>query len=66
MSFPDYLQTFPATAVKAGMLVGHNTLRLMVIGMAERAPTAVELQQAVTLLEDASKKCSRSSSRLTR
>jgi N-acyl-D-amino-acid deacylase len=38
-SFPDYLTTFPATAVNAGMLVGHNTLRLMVMGMAERAPS---------------------------
>src|SRR5262249_6237613 len=32
-TFPDYLDTFPATAVNAGMLVGHNTLRLMVMGM---------------------------------
>src|SRR5713101_3908563 len=31
-SFPDYLAAFPATAVNAGMLVGHNTLRLMEIG----------------------------------
>ena len=30
---------FRATAVNAGMLVGHNTLRLMVMGMADRAPT---------------------------
>ena len=42
-SFPDYLDTFPPTAVNAGMLVGHNTLRLMVMGMAERAPSAAEL-----------------------
>src|SRR5437667_1951721 len=32
-TFPDYLATFPATAVNAGMLAGHNTLRLMVMGM---------------------------------
>ena len=31
-SFPHYLDSFPATAVNAGMLVGHNTLRLMVDG----------------------------------
>jgi len=52
-SFLDYLNTFPATAVNAGMLVGHNTLRLMVMGMAERAPSAAELAQMIALLEDA-------------
>jgi N-acyl-D-amino-acid deacylase len=52
-SFPDYLHSFPATAVNAGMLVGHNTLRLMVMGMAERAPSAAELAQMIALLEDA-------------
>src|SRR5262249_51117474 len=43
LSFPQYLDTFPATSVNAGMLVGHNTLRLMVMGMADRAPTKPEL-----------------------
>ncbi len=52
-SFPDYLRTFPATAVNAGMLVGHNTLRLMVMGMAERAPSDRELAEMIALLEDA-------------
>src|ERR1700726_826975 len=52
-SFPDYLQTFPATAVNAGMLVGHNTLRLMVLAMAARAPSDAELAQMIALLEDA-------------
>jgi N-acyl-D-amino-acid deacylase len=52
-SFPDYLDTFPPVAVNAGMLVGHNTLRLMVMGMAERAPSDAELQQMIALLEDA-------------
>ena len=52
LSFPQYLDTFPATAVNAGMLVGHNTLRLMVMGMDKRAPTADELAQMVALLED--------------
>ena len=52
-SFPDYLNTFPPTAVNAGMLVGHNTLRLMVMGMAERAPRDAELEQMTALLEDA-------------
>jgi N-acyl-D-aspartate/D-glutamate deacylase len=52
-SFPDYLKNFPATAVNAAMLVGHNTLRLMVMGMAERAPSEGELSQMIALLEEA-------------
>ena len=52
-TFPDYLDTFPATAVNAGMLVGHNTLRLMVMGMANRAPSADELAAMIALLEEA-------------
>jgi N-acyl-D-aspartate/D-glutamate deacylase len=51
-SFPDYLDSFPATAVNAGMLVGHNTLRLMTMGMADRAPSSAELQAMSDLLED--------------
>jgi N-acyl-D-amino-acid deacylase len=51
LSFPDYLDTFPATSVNAGMLVGHNTLRLMVMGMENRAPTAAELARMSELLE---------------
>ncbi len=52
LTFPEYLDTFPATAVNAGMLVGHNTLRLMVMGMDNRAPTAPEMAAMVSLLED--------------
>src|SRR4051812_37447794 len=52
-TFTDYLSTFPATAVNAGMLVGHNTLRLMVMGMDVRPPTPHELQQMIDLLEEA-------------
>src|SRR5215831_231670 len=52
-SFAQYLDGFPATAVNAGMLVGHNTLRLMVMGMAQRAPTPGELDAMITLLEEA-------------
>src|ERR1700757_1986916 len=37
MRFPEYLDTFPAVAVNAGMLVGHNTLRLLVMGLEDRA-----------------------------
>src|SRR5262249_60706251 len=49
----DYLASFPATAVNAGMLVGHNTLRLMVMGMENRPPTSAELQAMIALLEEA-------------
>jgi N-acyl-D-amino-acid deacylase len=51
-SFPDYLDTFPAVAINAGMLVGHNTLRLMVLGLEDRAPSAAELDQMCGLLEE--------------
>ena len=51
-TFPSYLDAFPAIAVNAGMLVGHNTLRLMVMGMDERAPTGAELEAMTALLED--------------
>jgi N-acyl-D-amino-acid deacylase len=53
ITFPDYLATFPPTAVNAGMLVGHNTLRLMVMGMAQRPPGAEELEAMIVLLEEA-------------
>src|SRR5712692_11925200 len=51
-SFPDYLDTFPNVAVNAGMLVGHNTLRLMVMGLEDRAPTPAELDQMIALLDE--------------
>jgi N-acyl-D-amino-acid deacylase len=51
-SFPDYLDTFPVAAVNAGMLVGHNTLRLMVLGLEDRAPSTAELGQMCGLLEE--------------
>ncbi len=53
LAFPEYLDTFPAASVNAGMLVGHNTLRLMVMGMEERAPTSAELGRMSELLEEA-------------
>jgi hypothetical protein len=52
VSFPEYLDTFPAVAVNTGMLVGHNTLRLMVMGLEDRAPSDVELNQMIALLEE--------------
>jgi N-acyl-D-amino-acid deacylase len=51
LSFSEYLDTFPNTSVNAGMLVGHNTLRLMVMGMENRAPTQSELGEMIELLE---------------
>ena len=36
-SFADYLGSFPATSTNVVPLVGHNTLRLMVMGLANRA-----------------------------
>jgi N-acyl-D-amino-acid deacylase len=53
MSFPEYLDTFPAVAVNTGMLVGHNTLRLMVMGLKDRSPTKTELGEMMALLEEA-------------
>src|SRR6201981_2621517 len=52
MRFPEYLDTFPAVAVNTGMLVGHNTLRLMVMGLEDRAPRPTELQEMIALLEE--------------
>ncbi len=51
-SFRDYLDTFPATAVNAGMLVGHNTLRLMVMGMEPGPPSPAQLKRMIELLEE--------------
>jgi N-acyl-D-amino-acid deacylase len=51
-SFPDYLDTFPVASVNAGMLVGHNTLRLMAMGLEDRAPTEAEFAQMAALLDD--------------
>ena len=51
LTFPDYLDTFPTTAVNAGMLVGHNTLRLMVMGMENRPPSRPRSAQ-IELLEE--------------
>ncbi|TEA78890.1 N-acyl-D-amino-acid deacylase family protein [Allopusillimonas ginsengisoli] len=51
-SFTDYLETFPAASVNAGMLVGHNTLRLMAMGMDQREPTDAELQHMKAMLEE--------------
>ena len=51
-TFRDYLDGFPKTSVNAGMLVGHHTLRLNVMGMDARPPSAAELDQMTGLLEE--------------
>src|SRR5207247_6470141 len=43
---------FPRTSVNAGMLVGHPTLRLNVMGMDARAPSPAELDHMTALLEE--------------
>jgi N-acyl-D-aspartate/D-glutamate deacylase len=52
-TFAGYLDGFPATSVNTIMQVGHNTLRLMTVGMDNRAATAAELHAMEALLEEA-------------
>ena len=51
-TFRGYLDGFPHTSVNAGMLVGHHTLRLNVMGMEARTPSAAELDHMTALLEE--------------
>jgi len=51
-TFREYLDGFPQTSVNPGMLVGHHTLRLNVMGMEARPPSAAELGQMTALLEE--------------
>jgi N-acyl-D-aspartate/D-glutamate deacylase len=50
-SFADYLGGFPATSTNVVPLVGHNTLRLMVMGLANRHASIDELAAMAKLLE---------------
>lgn len=52
-SFADYLDAFPKTSVNVIPQVGHNTLRLMTVGMEPRAATPEELQTMQELLKEA-------------
>jgi N-acyl-D-amino-acid deacylase len=52
-SFADYLTNYPALSVNAVHLVGHNTLRLMAMGMEDRPPTPDEIDHMKSLLNDA-------------
>ena len=52
-TFAEYLDGFPPVSVNTIMQVGHNTLRLMAVGMERRAATAGELARMEQLLEEA-------------
>ncbi len=52
-TFADYMAAFPPTSVNTVMQVGHNTLRLMTVGMANRAATPEELAEMQRLLAEA-------------
>ena len=52
-SFADYLNTYPALSVNAIHLVGHNTLRLMTMGLKDRPPSPAELNHMKVLLTEA-------------
>jgi N-acyl-D-amino-acid deacylase len=47
------VEEFPATSVNAVLQVGHNTLRLVTVGMEPRAPRPDELAETIRLLEEA-------------
>jgi N-acyl-D-aspartate/D-glutamate deacylase len=51
-TFSDYAATYPAISVNRVMLVGHNTLRLMAMGIDDREPTPEELALMVRMLEE--------------
>jgi N-acyl-D-amino-acid deacylase len=52
-TFAEYLDGFAPVSVNTIMQVGHNTLRLMTVGMERRPPTPGELARMEALLEDA-------------
>jgi N-acyl-D-amino-acid deacylase len=52
-TFAAYMDSFPATAVNTVMQVGHNTLRLMAMGMENRPPSPAELTLMQELLAEA-------------
>ena len=52
-NFRDYLDQYPALSVNTVHLVGHNTLRLMAMGMEDRPPTPAELEHMRALLVEA-------------
>jgi len=51
--FASYMAAWPAIAVNTVMQVGHNTLRLMAMGMENRAPSERELRHMQEMLAEA-------------
>jgi len=51
-TFAEYMGAFPETSVNTVMQVGHNTLRLMTVGMDDRAPTEDEMDLMRRLLAE--------------
>ena len=43
VGFADYLSTYPSLSVNTIHLVGHNTMRLMAMGLEDRPPNPAEL-----------------------
>ncbi len=52
-SFASYLDSFPATSVNVVTQVGHNTVRVAVMGLDKRAPTGEEQRGMERLVEEA-------------
>lgn len=52
-TFSEYANQFPATAVNTVLQVGHGTLRVMAMGMENRAPSPEELSLMQKLLQEA-------------
>ena len=52
-NFANYIDNYPRLSVNTIHLVGHNTLRLMAMGMEDRPPTQTELGHMRTLLGEA-------------
>jgi len=52
-SFAAYVESFPATSVNVAFQVGHNTVRVGVIGLEKRAPTTQEQATMERLVEEA-------------
>jgi N-acyl-D-amino-acid deacylase len=50
--FAGYMDAWPAIAVNTVMQVGHNTLRLMAMGMENRAPSDAELRHMQDMLAE--------------